>query len=365
MKEYINQIFKFILQIVQKKRKRNLYKSNSTATDFEITKRETKSQKTSSDPNSNYQEGIKTIEKNSTSDKVLEQPPIEVEKNENEEKQNDLTHQNKNVNDVTTDTVVNEFESKYDSEDGEVETKILNEDDIIETNKTSIKEKSVAETTGRRKPTSLKKDSTIKKSVHKTKPQFISNDADEEDNKLSAPEKKRRIPCINVLKNDIDELLQKINRIFIEHKLLGNFDFTEDEYSETLENVGLLCNSLLYYGNVFQDKHHKLIFTTLVEIAKRWKDSDNEDDTEENSRFWDYISKHLINEDYINQKLYHGFTDVISQLGRKHLIPIVLTGKKYYSTLMMHSFSPKNSIFSFYDLCYNIFKKDLEFGFTN
>ena len=167
------------------------------------------------------------------------------------------------------------------------------------------------------------------------------------------------------LKKDMAELLQKINRIFIEHKLLGNYDFTEDEYSELLETVGLLCNSLLYYGNVFDDKHHKLIFTTLVEISKRWKDSDNEDDTEENSRFWDYISKHLINEDYINQKLYHAFTDVISQLGRKHLIPIVLTGKKYYSTLMMHSFAPKNSIFSFYDLCYNIFKKDLDFGFTN
>lgn len=365
MKEFINQIFKFLLQIVQKKRKRNLYKSNNITTDFEDTKCETKSQKTSSDPNSNYQEGIEPIEKNNTSDKVLEQPPIEVEKNENKEIQNDLTHQNKNDNDVTTDTVVNEFESKYDSKDGEVETNVLNEDDIKESNKTSIKEKSAAETTCRRKPTSLKKDPTTKKSIHKTKPQFISNDADEEGKRLSATVKKRRIPCKNVLKNDIDELLQKINRIFIENKLLGNYDFTEDEYSALLENVGLLSNSLLSYGNVFEDKHHKLIFTTLVEIAKRWKDSDNEDDTEENSRFWDYISKHLINEDYINQKLYQAFTDVISQLGKQHLLPIVLTGKKYYSTLMMHSFAPRNSIFSFYDLCYNIFKKDLDFGYTN
>ncbi len=86
----------------------------------------------------------------------------------------------------------------------------------------------------------------------------------------------------------MDELLQKINKIFIEHKLLGNFDFTEDEYSELLENVGLLCNSL-FIMVTYLTKHHKLIFTTLVEIAKRWKDSDNEDDAEENSRFWDYV----------------------------------------------------------------------------
>ena len=163
----------------------------------------------------------------------------------------------------------------------------------------------------------------------------------------------------------MDELIQKINRNFIEHKLLGNIDFTEDEYSDLLENVGLLCKSLLNYNSVFEEKHHKLIFTTLIEIAKRWKDTDNDDDAEENSGFWGYISRHLINEELINQRLYHAFTDVISQLGSRHLLPVVLTGKKYYSTLMMHSFSPKNSIFSFFDLCYNIFKKDLDFGFTN
>jgi hypothetical protein len=164
----------------------------------------------------------------------------------------------------------------------------------------------------------------------------------------------------------MNKLLQKIDRIFIENKLIGNFDFTEDEYSELLENVRILCQSLLYASKVFDEKYYKLIFTTLVEIAKRWKDSNNEDDdNEENSRFWDYISKHLISEDCINQRLYHAFTDVISQLGKRNSLPVVLTGKKYYSTLMLHSFSPKNSIFSFYDLCYNIYKNDLDFGFTN
>lgn len=340
MKEYISQIFKFLLLIVQKKRKRYIYKSNTTKTDFEAATTEIKSQRISSEPIPNLHEDTKTIEENNISDTVLERLPIEVEENKNEEILNDLVHQTKYDNDVQIETVVNEPEIKYDTVDSE--------EDIKEADKTSIKEKSVT-----------------KNRVHETKPQVISNDADTKDKQQLAETLKKRKSTSIELKKDMDELLQKINRIFIEHKLLGNYDFTEDEYSELLESVGLLCNSLLYYGNVFDDKHHKLIFTSLVEISKRWKDSDNEDDTEENSRFWDYISKHLINEDYINQKLYHAFTDVISQLGRKHLIPIVLTGKKYYSTLMMHSFAPKNSIFSFYDLCYNIFKKDLDFGFTN
>ena len=163
----------------------------------------------------------------------------------------------------------------------------------------------------------------------------------------------------------MDELLQKIYGVFNEHKLLGNYDTTEDEYSLMLENVGQLCRNLLYPGSEFEAKNHKLIFSALVEIAKRWKDSDNEDDTKENSRFWNYISKFLVNEDNITQRLYHAFTDVISQLGKQQTLPTVLTGKRYYSTLMMHSFAPKNSIFSFFDLCYNIFKRDLDFGFTS
>ena len=135
MKDYINQIFKFLLLIVQKKRKRNLYKSNTTKTDFEVTTYEIKSQKISSEPNPNFQEENKTIEKNSISDTVLEQLPTEVEENKNEEIQDDLTHQTKYDNDVQIENVVNELESKYDTVD--------NEDDIEESNKTSIKEKSV------------------------------------------------------------------------------------------------------------------------------------------------------------------------------------------------------------------------------
>jgi hypothetical protein len=163
----------------------------------------------------------------------------------------------------------------------------------------------------------------------------------------------------------MDELLQKTNKVFSEQKLLGNYDFSEEEYSFMLNKVGRLCYKLLYYGEEFEARYHKLIFITLVEITKRWKDSEKEDDDEENFRFWDYISKFLIGEDNINQKLYHAFTVLISQMGNRRMLPTVLTGKRYYSTLMMHSFAPKNSIFSFFDLCYNIFKKDLEFGFTS
>jgi hypothetical protein len=176
MKEYINQIFKFLLLIVQKKRKRNLYKSNTTKTDFEAATSEIKSQRISSEPNPNFQEETKTIKKYSISDTVLEQLPTEVEENKNEEIQNDLIHQTKYDNDIQIEIVVNEPESEYDTVDSEDDKKVLSEDGIKEANKTNIIEKSVT-----------------KNRVHETKPQLISNDADTEDKqRLTATLKKRK-----------------------------------------------------------------------------------------------------------------------------------------------------------------------------
>lgn len=346
MKKFISQILKFIFLTIRKKRSVN--RLNTKKSDSDISTLKGENQITSDEPSTSFQEKKRT-EEILISETLFEQISNKAEIiNDNCEKQNDLIYSEQIDENETDSLIVDDHNEKCNSEVGEVETNILNEDDSKGDNIVIAKDIS-----------------GIMKLVDESHFLIKSNYAEVDSNQQSVAKAKNRIATQFELKHGMDELFQKINKNFNEHKLLGNFDLTEDEYAELLENVGLLCNSLLNYGNLFEDKYHKLVFTALVEIAKRWKDSDNEDDNEENSRFWDYVSKHLINDEYINQKLYHAFTDVISQLGIKYSLPIVLTGKKYYSTLMMHSFSPKNSIFSFYDLCYNIFKKDLDFGFTN
>jgi len=160
----------------------------------------------------------------------------------------------------------------------------------------------------------------------------------------------------------MDIILQKIDQIFndCKNKLIGNFDFTEDEYSAMLDEVGDLCKK-----SHFQVNDQKLVFLTLIEIAKRWKDSDTLGDNEENGSFWCFVFKTITGVDEYNQTLYSQFTSLISEMGRQNRIPVVQTGKKYYATLMMHALAPKKSIHSFFDLCYNLFKKDLDFGFTS
>ena len=151
-------------------------------------------------------------------------------------------------------------------------------------------------------------------------------------------------------------ILQCVEQVFNENTLIGNHDFTEDEYSLMVDSVGTLCDD-------FDNKSYKLIFATLVEIAKRWKQSDTIENDEENCGYWDYVFKTLFGSD-IDQQLCQKYRNVISWLGKNSNIPIVTSGQNYYATLMMHSFAPKNSIHAFFDLCNNIFKKDLDFGFT-
>ena len=159
----------------------------------------------------------------------------------------------------------------------------------------------------------------------------------------------------------MNEMLQHIEKIFNENRLIGNHDFPEEEYSLMLKYVG----EFFELNEKFDIKQYNIVFATLVEITKRWKESDTNEDSEENSRFWSFVFKTLTGEEGFNTKLYNAFTSIISKMDSRNEIPIVRVGKKYYATLMMHAFAPRKSIYSFFDLCYNVFKKDLDFGFTS
>lgn len=155
------------------------------------------------------------------------------------------------------------------------------------------------------------------------------------------------------------EFIEQIDIVFNENVLIGNHDFTDLEYSLMLENVAELSK------NQFEKKSYKLIFATLVEIAKRWRQSSSIDEEEGNSGYWDYVFYVLFGSPFVDQQICQKYREVISSLGKSQNIVIVNCGQKFYATIMMHAFAPKSSIYSFFDLCYNVFKKDLDYGFTS
>ena len=160
-----------------------------------------------------------------------------------------------------------------------------------------------------------------------------------------------------------NELLERCNSCVqlasTKWTLVGNTNvvFSEDDYSEMLDYVSDLFKGYKYYSR----KDDSLVFITLVEIARRWKSSDSVGDID--SGFWYYVYKTLFGWNEVDQniqKIRNDFIKIINRLD----IPVVQTGQKYYATVMMHAFAPHSSLCSFFELCYSVFKKDLDYGFT-
>lgn len=159
---------------------------------------------------------------------------------------------------------------------------------------------------------------------------------------------------------DLSETLkEKVYNAFEEQRYIGNVFYSEDEYQELLNYSKNYARTLAFGGGYYLNGDDKIHFATLIEIAKRWKDDEDSD-----RGFWKYVFNILLNNDD-NPKLWRAFTDLISGLEYEKTIPVAEScAKKYYATIMMHAFAPNNSINSFLDFVYNIYKKDLDFNYS-
>jgi hypothetical protein len=157
------------------------------------------------------------------------------------------------------------------------------------------------------------------------------------------------------------ELTKKVEDAILDNKLVGDMLFVDNEYEELLKYTRDF--SLRYSrGSASLDGNHKMHFVALVEIAKRWKRID--DDENDERGFWEHVFKTLLGVGGCDNKLYKAYTKLICDLGREENILIANTAKKYWATLMMHAFAPIRSVYAFFDLCYNIYRKDLDFNYT-
>lgn len=164
------------------------------------------------------------------------------------------------------------------------------------------------------------------------------------------------------------KLLRRIPKVFKKEVLIGNHEYTEEEFECLLDWVSKICKIDLtpreLLGKLTKEPIiPQIFFTTLVEISKRWKDGNSSEANDDESGFWQYVFKTLTGEDATNQTLYIKLTSMIRQLEKQNLF-FAQGSKVYYSTLMMHSLSPKSSLNSFFELCFNVFKKDLGYNYS-
>lgn len=163
---------------------------------------------------------------------------------------------------------------------------------------------------------------------------------------------------------ELNEILKdKVQRAVSEQKFVGFVQYSESEYQELLAYTSKYSRSFALGNGWYLQGDDEIHFVTLVEIAKRWKSSNA--DSEEDSGFWTFVYS-CVGINWVGeQKIYKAYTELIISLSHTKGLLIANTAKKYYATIMMHAFAPYRSISAFFDFVYNIYKKDLDFNYTD
>lgn len=150
-------------------------------------------------------------------------------------------------------------------------------------------------------------------------------------------------------------LKDKINDAMKE-KFVGNFIFSEDELSDIYDNASIILRRIgNEWGIDLSQTDYNLIFVALVNLSKDW----NSD--EESALFKFFYKKLLGSNENCEGKIYTQITNAIQGLNNSNKIFMLNSyKKKYYATLCGHSFAPLSSVESFFDMCWEIYCKDLD-----
>ena len=159
---------------------------------------------------------------------------------------------------------------------------------------------------------------------------------------------------------DLSETLkEKVHRAIAEQNLIGIVSYSDDEFNELLAYTKQYSRPFARGIGSYLSGDDEIHFATLVELAKRWKSDDDSD-----KGFWQYILGTVL-DGGDSLKLYGAYTELIRDLAYHEKILIADTKDKYYATILMHAFAPYKSISAFFDFVYNIYKKDLDFVYTD
>ena len=151
----------------------------------------------------------------------------------------------------------------------------------------------------------------------------------------------------------MEELKKKIDEA-LKCQFVGEVIFTEDELAKIYARANSLLRNYDYgYASCISSLEDNLLFVAMVNATKVWHADED--------RFWTCIARTLLGTEECSQKVYHYLTDLIARLGRKNIV-LYLDGctKKYYATILAHSFAPIRSTESFFELCWQIFCEDLD-----
>ena len=141
-------------------------------------------------------------------------------------------------------------------------------------------------------------------------------------------------------------LLDKVQKA-INAPMIGDILFDDEELEELYAHAR---RSLYVFGSL-SEQSYAIALVAFVNIVKEWNP--------EKSQFLDFIYKKITNDSSFNAGIYELLRNAVNRIGESKKIYLINQGKKYYATLCSHAFAPVSSLNSFFDLCWEIYYKDL------
>ena len=151
-----------------------------------------------------------------------------------------------------------------------------------------------------------------------------------------------------------NEIRQKIESVYNNHFLGSSLAFNEEEKSSIYDEVGSILRRVgNEWGESIRRSEYEVILIALVELTKEW-DSDED-------AWLAFVSKKLLgSQSDIKGKLYTQICKCMDSLNKNNkFFMLNCFTKRYYASVCSHAFAPKSSVFSFFDMCWEIYCKDL------
>lgn len=146
--------------------------------------------------------------------------------------------------------------------------------------------------------------------------------------------------------SSINELISKVYKepiIGITYLTNNEIDFIRCETKKCIDKYCLSSKDV-------SEKMDKIVFLGCINALKNWVKTDE-------SSVFKFLALefgHALEITKIQNYIY----SIINRLSKTGVF-VVSGGKKYYGTLLFHSFSPKESVYSFFNLCWRIFTNEM------
>ena len=151
-----------------------------------------------------------------------------------------------------------------------------------------------------------------------------------------------------------ERIENKMHDSLTKYKLVGFVDFSIEEQELLYSEAGLIIRR----ANSFRDlsmKEKDLIFIATVNALKDWRVNDEDDE-----RYAECINRKIIGKDGdATSEILKYIDKTIEEVCKRYGLPIINEARRYYNTILAHALSTKTAWHSLFDLCWEIFCKDL------